>query len=94
MSRTSISTIATRTIARTSIAVLASTAFLATPASAAPTSHGYPGEEPFSRQCFMLQSNWNDALDGPQPQCPGPESEHSGDPDPLQGAEKLRHPHG
>ena len=29
-----------------------------------------PAPEPGTRPCFIVQAQWNDALDGPQPRCP------------------------
>jgi hypothetical protein len=72
----------------------ATTILAAPPALAGHTAAGMPGEEPFSRACFMVQSHWNTALDGAQPKCPAPEpappsGTGSGDPDPVSGADKL-----
>lgn len=35
-------------------------------------AHPSPGDDSFSRPCFMVRAHWNEALDGPQPLCPGP----------------------
>lgn len=77
------------------VAITSATTILAAPpALAGHTAAGLPGEEPFSRPCFMVQANWNDALDGAQPRCPAPTTNTStsnsgGDPDPLFGHAKL-----
>jgi hypothetical protein len=84
-----------RTIAAGAALVATSAMLTASPATAGDTANGYPGEEPFSRACFMEQAHWNEALDGPQPRCPAPESDtgdpgSGGDPDPVSGHVKLR----
>ena len=64
-----------RNIVRLGAAGVATSAVVTTLAGAGfagHTSEGYPGEPPLSRQCFMEQPDWNDALDGPVPLCPGP----------------------
>lgn len=72
----------------------ATTILAAPPALAGHTAVGLPGEEPFSRACFMVQAHWNTALDGAQPRCPAPEpaapsGTRGGDPDPVSGSDKL-----
>lgn len=47
-------------------------ALLVAPVAGAPAT-ATSSEEPFSRQCFMERPAWNAALDGPVPQCPGPQ---------------------
>ena len=48
-------------------AIITTTAFAPTASSAAGTDEG-----PADRPCFMVQSHWNTAYDGPQPTCPTP----------------------
>ena len=48
-------------------AIVTTTAFAPTASSAADTDQG-----PADRPCFMVQSHWNTAYDGPQPTCPTP----------------------
>ena len=76
-------------------ALTATTTILTAPsATAGHTAIGSPGEEPFSRPCFMVQATWNEALDGAQPQCPAPtnttsSTETAGEPEPLYGKGKI-----
>lgn len=48
-------------------AITMTTAFAPIASSAADTDEG-----PADRPCFMVQSHWNTAYDGPQPTCPTP----------------------
>ena len=63
----------TRTIGwSTVVASVAALAFTAS-AHAGSASDKEQFESPFSRPCFMVHSQWNEGIDGPQPTCPGAE---------------------
>jgi hypothetical protein len=93
VSRRQLSTVAAAT------ALAATATILSAPsASAGHTAAALAGEEPFSRPCFMVQANWNEALDGGQPECPAPpratstsSTESGGEPVPLYGHAKRGH---
>lgn len=53
-------------------AVMAATAGSAQAMVDGSGAYPQPDDDPFSRPCFMVRANWNEALDGPQPLCPGP----------------------
>ncbi len=87
----------TTAVAGATATLTAVTALLSVPAGASPTGNNSGNEEPFSRPCFTIQNNWNAALLGDQPECPGPvdtpapHSQGNADPEPPAGLAKA-HP--
>jgi len=86
----------TTAVAGATATLTAVTALLSVPAGASPTGNNSGNEEPFSRPCFTIQSSWNAALLGDQPECPGPvdppaaHSQGYADPEPPAGLAKAR----
>ena len=72
MYRTTRTLSGTRSIVCTTVVAAAALAAFTGPAGASSTGTTGEVEKPFSRACFMVRSQWNEALDGPQPTCPVP----------------------
>lgn len=63
----------TRTIGWSTVVASVAALALSASAHAGSTSDKEQDGSPFSRPCFMVHAQWNEALDGPQPTCPGAE---------------------